>query len=45
MEENQINNMTKTLFFVLWAFVGYRLGHFDIFFDDLRDLLKGKKVK
>ena len=45
MEENQVNNMTKTLFFVLWAFVGYRLGHFDIFFDDLRDLLKGKKVK
>ena len=26
MEENQVNNMTKTMFFVLWAFVQYRLG-------------------
>ena len=45
MEENQINNMTKTMFFVLWAFVQYRLGHFDLFFEDVKEILKGKKVK
>jgi hypothetical protein len=45
MEENQINNMTKTMFFVLWGFVQYRLGHFDLFFEDVKEILKGKKVK
>ena len=45
MEENQVNNMTKTMFFVLWGFVQYRLGHFDLFFGDLKEILKGKKVK
>lgn len=41
MEENDINKMTKTLFFFLWAFVGFRLGHFEMFMDDLRKILKG----
>jgi len=45
MEENQINNLTKTMFFVLWGFVQYRLGHFDLFFEDVKEILKGKKVK
>jgi hypothetical protein len=45
MPETEINKLTKTLFFVLWAFVQYRLGHFDLFFDDLSMLLKSKKVK
>jgi hypothetical protein len=45
MPETDVNKMTKTTFFVLWAFVQYRLGYFDLFFEDLNDLLKTKKVK
>lgn len=36
MEENEINKLTKTLFFVLWAFVQYRLGHFDTFINECK---------
>ena len=42
MEENDVNKMTKTIFFALWAFVQYRLGVFDTFFDELKVTLKGK---
>ena len=34
MEENDINRLTKTVFFMLWSFVQYRLGHFDMFVQD-----------
>ena len=44
MEENDINRLTKTLFFVLWAFVQYRLGHFDSFIKDLSKMFKAKKI-
>ncbi len=37
MEDTDVNKMTKTLFFVLWAFVQYRLGYFDTFVKDLND--------
>lgn len=36
MEENDVNKLTKTLFFALWAFVQYRLGHFDTFVRDFK---------
>ena len=42
MEENDVNKMTKTIFFALWAFVQYRLGVFDTFFDELKVSLNGK---
>jgi|TARA_B000000477_G_scaffold123955_1_gene130404 hypothetical protein len=45
MEDNDINNLTKTVFFLLWAIVQYRLGRFDMFIDDLRLLSSGKIPK
>lgn len=42
MEENDVNKLTKTLFFVLWAFTQYRLGHFDTFIKETYDALKSK---
>src|SRR5210317_2185110 len=44
MEENDVNKLTKTLFFALWAFVQYRLGHFDMFIKDLSKMFKAKKL-
>lgn len=44
MEENDINRLTKTVFFMLWSFVQYRLGHFDMFVQDLSKLIKGKRI-
>ena len=40
MEENDIDKLTKTVFFALWALVGYRLGHFNMFAEDVRKILK-----
>ena len=45
MEDNDINNLTKTIFFFLWALVQYRLGRFDMFIDDLRTIMSGKTPK
>src|SRR5210317_2670168 len=45
MEENELNKLTKTLFFALWAFVQYRLGYFDAFTKDLNKLIKGNTLK
>ena len=45
MEDNEVNNLTKTVFFFLWAFVQYRLGHFDTFVGDLRQMVSGKSGK
>ena len=45
MEDNEVNNLTKTVFFLLWAFVQYRLGRFDMFIDDLRTLIPSKTSK
>ena len=45
MEDNEVNNLTKTVFFLLWAFVQYRLGRFDMFIDDLRTLIPSKSSK
>lgn len=37
MEDNQINNLTKSVFFLLWGIVQYRLGRFDVFIKDLKN--------
>jgi len=45
MEDNDVNNLTKTVFFALWAVVQYRLGRFDVFINDFKDLTSGKIPK
>ena len=45
MDDTEANKLTKTVFFVLWGFVQYRLGRFDMFIDDFKDLLSGKISK
>ena len=45
MEDNEINKLTKTTFFILWALVQYRLGRFDLIIADLRALTSGKTSK
>jgi hypothetical protein len=45
MEDNDINNLTKTVFFALWGLAQYRLGRFDMFIDDFKDMLSGKISK
>jgi hypothetical protein len=45
MEETELNKLTKTVFFALWAFVQYRLGYFDTFTKDLNELIKSKRIK
>jgi hypothetical protein len=45
MEDTEVNKMTKTLFFALWAFVQYRLGHFKGFVEDLNNLKLHTKMK
>jgi len=44
MEENEINHLTKTVFFVLWGIVQYRLGHFDNIIRDVFKVWDGKKI-
>ena len=44
MEENEINHLTKTVFFVLWGIVQYRLGHFDSMIRDVFKVWDGKKI-
>ena len=45
MEENDVNRLTKSLFFALWSFVQFRLGLFDTFVGEFKNLLIVKKVK
>jgi len=45
MEENEINHLTKTVFFVLWGIAQYRLGHFDNIIKDFCKVASGKIVK
>ena len=45
MEDNDIDNLTKTVFFFLWALVQFRLGRFDTFIHDIRTLMSGKAPK
>jgi hypothetical protein len=45
MEDNEVNKLTKTVFFTLWGLVQYRLGRFDMFIDDFKDLVSGKLTK
>jgi hypothetical protein len=45
MEDNEVNNLTKTVFFFLWALVQYRLGRFDMFIGDLRAIMSRKVSK
>jgi hypothetical protein len=45
MEENDVNKITKTVFFTLWAFSQYRLGHFSMFTEDLKRLLAEAGMK
>jgi len=40
MEDTDINKITKTAFFALWAFVQYRLGYFNTFINDLSYTLR-----
>lgn len=42
MEDNDVNRLTKTVFFALWAFVQYRLGHFDSFIHEFNTVIKRK---
>jgi|TARA_R100001198_G_C5163337_1_gene167467 hypothetical protein len=44
MEENEINHLTKTVFFVLWGIVQYRLGYFDNIINDIFKVWDGKKI-
>ncbi len=41
MDDNEVNNLTKTAFFILWSFVQYRLGHFDMIIKDVTKTLAG----
>jgi hypothetical protein len=45
MEDNEVNNLTKTIFFMLWGLVQFRLGRFDTFIDDFKELMAGKGPK
>lgn len=45
MEENEINHLTKTVFFILWGIAQYRLGHFDNIIKDFCKVASGKIVK
>lgn len=45
MDDTEANKLTKTVFFALWGFVQYRLGRFDMFIDDFKDIMSGKISK
>lgn len=45
MEENEINHLTKTVFFILWGIAQYRLGHFDNMIKDMYKVVSGKMIK
>ena len=45
MEENDVNKITKTVFFTLWAFSQYRLGHFSMVTEDLKRLVAEAGMK
>ena len=45
MEDNEVNNLTKTIFFMLWGLVQFRLGRFDTFIGDFKELMAGKAPK
>jgi len=45
MEENEINHLTKTVFFILWGIAQYRLGHFDNLIGDMWKVANGKIIK
>lgn len=36
MDDTDLNNLVKTLFFFLWGLVQYKLGRLDVFFNDLK---------
>ena len=40
MEDNDVNKMTKSIFFLLWAVVQYRIGHFDFFIKEFKKAMK-----
>jgi hypothetical protein len=45
MEENDVNHLTKTVFFILWGVVQYRLGYFDNLINDIFKVWDGKKIR
>ena len=45
MSDDDVGKLTKTLFFVLWAIVQYRLGHFKGFTRDLSEVKKSLSTK
>ena len=45
MDDTEANNLTKTVFFMLWGLVQFRLGRFDTFIDDFKKLATGKAPK
>jgi len=44
MPENEINHLTKTVFFILWGIVQYRLGYFDNIINDIFKVWDGKRI-
>lgn len=44
MPDTEVNKLTKSLFFMLWTFVQYRLGYFDSFIKDLSKTFKSQKL-
>jgi len=45
MDDTEANNLTKTVFFMLWGLVQFRLGRFDTFIGDFKKLATGKVPK
>jgi hypothetical protein len=45
MGEDDVSKLTKTVFFGLWAYVQYRLGHFNSVFENVSELKKIKLFK
>jgi|SRR5210317_124283 len=40
MDDTDVNKLTKTLFFMLWGIVQYRLGHFDALIKEVKTTIK-----
>lgn len=43
MPDDDINKFTKSIFFVLWAIVQYRIGHFDFLINQTKQYFKEMK--
>lgn len=43
MDDNDLNKLTKSTFFMLWALTQYRIGHFDFFLNEMKKAIKAAK--